>query len=515
MLRLLLLSHVAAPVAAAATFYVSSSAGDDSASGTTPDQAWATLGKAGEAVSGHNGSCTLLLSRDVQWLNDPLTITSSYKVSVGAYGATSLPQPLLQHSRSLTDEVSPCVGIKAPSVSVSDLHFSGCSRGLVLAGGRSAVEAVADAEVRSNVFLDIRTPFLRYTPPNPAWASAITLDGGFFRNLTVRNNVAVRIDTFFTSRATTDTMDLDSNTVQQCSGNCYSMGSGVGLTLRNSVFLRDTSTRLFMYGTTDVIVGGLKGSNSLIDNDFLARGEYQGGPDGCAFDFETAATGFVVKGNGFSQSWGAGIMIFGHETTSKNISLTNNLFDRCGCVQNRGDRGGVAVMCPNKNKPSGDLSQNTFFTLPGCPAINPAFKGCDSELVQTGNQIVDYTSEGAAKLVDIPQLSFNPPSPKDKDTSGVFNVIAVTTTPGATIRYTLDGSRPTATSPVMPVKGLNLPWPGPVVNVNVRGFKDGLTSSITNGALVELNYVLGRMAPGPLGPGGHKVGGFAGSVDVV
>ena len=70
-----------------------------------------------------------------------------------------------------------------------------------------------------------------------------------------------------------------------------------------------------MYGTTDIIVGGLKGTgNKVINTDFNARGEYQGGPDGCAFDFETGATGFEITGNYFYRSWGAGIMIFGEKT---------------------------------------------------------------------------------------------------------------------------------------------------------------------------------------------------------
>ena len=124
-----------------------------------------------------------------------------------------------------------------------------------------------------------------------------------------------------------------------------------------------------MYGTTDVIIGGLRGDNQLINNDFNQRGEYQGGPDGCAFDFETSADGFLVSGNTFSRSWGAGIMIFGHETTSKNITISDNVFDRSGCVQNRGDRGGISIMCPNGKRPTGVLEKNTFYTEPGCPAI--------------------------------------------------------------------------------------------------------------------------------------------------
>jgi hypothetical protein len=373
----------------------------------------------------------------------------------------------------------------------------------------------ANVWLASNIFADIRTPLLRYTPPNPQWAPAILLDGGAFANVTVTHNTAARIDVFFSSTAEVDRLDLDGNTAQQCSGNCYSLGRGVGLTLRNSVMLRDMSTRLFSYGTTDVIIGTISGANALIDNDFNRRGEYQGGPDGCAFDFETSASGFVVRGNTFSQSWGAGLMIFGHDTTSHDIQIVGNTFDRCGCVQNRGDRGAVGVMCPNRNKPSGNLSDNTFFTLPDCPAINTAFPGCDSELVQANNSISAYDQDAPGMVIE-PQLSFNPPAPTDTATHGLWNVVAVTSTPGATVRYTLDGSRPTEASPAMDsVKGINLPWPGPAVNVNVKAWKDGMVPSITNGALVELNYGFGRQAPGAgtAGPGGHHTGDLEGNLD--
>lgn len=40
----------------------------------------------------------------------------------------------------------------------------------------------------------------------------------------------------------------------------------------------------------------LSGNNSIEDTDFLRRGEYMGGPDGCAVDFETGLMGFTVKG---------------------------------------------------------------------------------------------------------------------------------------------------------------------------------------------------------------------------
>ena len=52
-------------------------------------------------------------------------------------------------------------------------------------------------------------------------------------------------------------------------------------------------------------MGSLSGDNRMVNNDFNARGEYTGGPDGCAFDFETAATGFLIANNTFYRSSGA------------------------------------------------------------------------------------------------------------------------------------------------------------------------------------------------------------------
>ena len=302
-LLLLVLSSFADAVSV--TYYVSPNKGSDvDNTGISSSSPWATVSTATERISAYlsassNGitSVSLLLERDSVFINDPLTIlshTSAAKISIGAYGNSSLPRPLLQQSRALVSLGTACIHINSPAgtgLTVQNIRFSGCSRGLVIAGNPSQTQKTTNVLISSNIFTDIRTPFLRYTPPNPKWAQAITLDGGNFENVTVKNNIGVRCDVFFESRAHVVNMELDSNTVQQCSGNCYNMGVGVGLTLRNSVFLRDMSTRLFSYGTTDVIIGTISGANALINNDFNRRGEYQGGPDGCAFDFETSATG--------------------------------------------------------------------------------------------------------------------------------------------------------------------------------------------------------------------------------
>lgn len=78
---------------------------------------------------------------------------------------------------------------------------------------------------------------------------------------------------------------------------------------------------------------------------------------------------FLQAGNTFYRSWGAGVMVFGHGTTSHNLTFVHNNFLYSGCVQALGDHASVALMCPNGNKPSGTVSYNKFINCPGVEAI--------------------------------------------------------------------------------------------------------------------------------------------------
>eukprot|EP00759_Apiculatamorpha_spiralis_P028711 PhF_6_TR31193/c1_g1_i1/m.45749 len=516
---------------AAITFYVSPSRGSNTNSGLSPTEAWETLEGASQQVANYlrnSGplSWTLLLERNSTFINDPLVLDGSvrmfgFSVMIADFGSPSLPLPLLQHSPSLNNLGDACLvvtnitGLRDSfngSLTIQNLHFSGCAQGITLASAPNGI--AVNVLLKGNVFMDINTPLLRYTPPNPMWAVAINLAGGNFENFTLQNNIAARIDVFFSSSAFVRTMNYNSNCVQSCGGNCVNFGIGVDLTLQDSVFLRDASTRLFEYGVTDIIVGGLTGYNSVLRTDFLQRGEYAGGPDGCCVDLETACEGFVVDNCVFSESWGSGIMIFGHASTSQNVTISNNVFWHAGCVQNRDDRGGIAVMCPGGFVPTGNLVNNTFYTCPNVPAIypNPSVPHCAASLNQTNTRI-----DPPQKMVDMPQLSFNPPDPVCTDMQGAYNVIGVTTTSGATIHYTLDGSRPTQDSPILPASGINIPWPGPAVAILLRAFKSDWIPSVTNGAILEANYFLCRStsSASERGPGGGIVGNLVGNIDSV
>ena len=197
-------------------------------------------------------------------------------------------------------------------------------------------------------------------------------------------------------------------------------------------------------------------------------------------------------------------MVFGHQTTSHNLSISNNVFVHDGCIQTRGDRAAIAFTCPNGNRASGKLHNNVFQTCTGkgvvAEAYNEAFPGCTSNWTKVGN-LIDDTS-AAAQVVAEPRLNV----PPTEAPISIIPVTAQSTTPGAIFRYTLDGSRPTEASPLMPTTGVPLYWPGPVVAINFRAFKEGMRPSVTNGVVLELNYPWpdpGQPPPPPARPPCH------------
>ena len=141
-------------------------------------------------------------------------------------------------------------------------------------------------------------------------------------------------------------------------------------------------------------------------------------------------------------------MVFGHETTSHDLNLTGNNFIYAGCVQPRGDRAGIAFMCPGGHKPNGTVANNNFATCNGVPAMSDQIPNCSrfvdcavtncsvreekaqqkvwghclfspnqtfvwlhlglcSEMIKTNNRIDD-----GLVFAEEPQISFSPPGPE-------------------------------------------------------------------------------------------------------
>ena len=317
------------------TVYHISSSGDDRAAGTSPTTAWRSLNRTLTTPLAQGDS--IRLERGSQWFDEVLRVPFLSGGALSAYGNTSLPRPRITVSRSASSDqgslLATCVELVAPrNVTISELHLQGCSTGMRI----DAVGASHNVVIEGIFFADILMNYADYSPGLARWAVALSLEGtGGLTNITVRGNVGVRMETFFRAASHVDGLTLQGNTVAQCGDNCVFIGDVKDLRMRDCVFLRDNPLNLFLYGTTDVIIGSASGDNEIVANDFYLRGEYEAGPDGCAIDFETSATGFVVANNTIFRSWGAGVMIFGHATASHGLEIVGNTFAYDGCVQVR------------------------------------------------------------------------------------------------------------------------------------------------------------------------------------
>ena len=68
--------------------------------------------------------------------------------------------------------------------------------------------------------------------------------------------------------------------------------------------------------------------------------------------------------------------------------------------------------------------------------------------------------------------------------------LASCVSPNVTLRYTMDGSRPTASSPEVPVAGVPIQWPGDSIVFNVKAFPvpgSDILPSVTNGELFSIH----------------------------
>ncbi len=176
--------------------------------------------------------------------------------------------------------------------------------------------------------------------------------------------------------------------------------------------------------------GTLDSSSMIINHEFGYRGEWSTDPDGCAIDFETNANGTIVRENYIYNSWGAGIMIFGHPPTQlpQNINIVNNIFVHDGCIQHHNDHGAIAFMRANT---SGVVSGNYFVRCEhlSVPIYNTnGQNGYLNNWKLVNNTIVNTT----AQIVDKPILYFNE-QVVDESVSGQQKVVLVSAKCGGNV----------------------------------------------------------------------------------
>ena len=528
------------------TLFVSSTTGSDSNSGASETAALASVQK---AVSRLQPGDTMLLRRGDAWtVEKTLEVggTGSNEswaggITIGAFGPAA-ERPLLTGTAATAatvgSELLRCVDVQG--IRISGISFANTENALNLIytqpGGQYTNVTIEDCHFRDIAWANFShraTGFEGDIEWIYGGGNAVRLvnsgresclppehpcDPPTLSGLAIKNNLFERVDMAFTSRvarvglaegarmgvSTVGTL-MEGNLFTQCSFNVVMIDAAVGFTLQRNVFLRNIPTglewgsrpvplgrpRLFGYGTTDLIIGFADASTVVRDNDFIQRGEYTGGPDGCAIDLETACHNLSIgPGNTFYHNVGASVNVFGHGgLTSQNFTLTGNAIIQNGCQQGKPP---YFAGNPDGGPASSDVGAVSFDLPGGSGHIrNNSIVRCVDESVPlwggppshqanwslTANTVLP-ASEEVGTIVAQPTLLH------DTRIKQWPNLIANTSTPGAVLHYTLDGSRPTETSPLWPpspsTAGAYALRTTPVL---VRAFKSGMLPSASEGVV--------------------------------
>lgn len=487
------------PLISAVDYYVSSSTGDDSASGTTPAAPWRTLSRAAASVGQGNVSLFLLAGDlfTVRTGGDAF-FQSASGLTLSSYGALDR-RPILQ--RPFDSAAGPTLTFdNCTDVAVRGLEVRGGEMGVVFtfgAGGAGPASYDGNLEVSDCFFEGIRG--LNYNPSSGNWwGAAVALAAGrwpiLIRNVRVANNIVNGSDTFFKNevpwvewtRAEVSGLEIENNSLLHCGYNTLFLDSVSFVTVSNNVFLANTPPQNFLYGTTDIIMGTLNASVTLKGNEMSRRGEYQpGGPDGCAVDFETNATGVRFIDNYVSHAFGAGVMVFGHaDDSNTQLVMESNRFLFNGCLQTSGDHGGIAFM---HKRSSGNLTGNVMATCAGVPLLMD-----DGDPGLPGWEIFNNTVDGQGGVtlaVAAPPVVAGAPQP-----DGGLLVTAAHPQPDAVVLRYSSGGRPGPTSPVFPTSGILLPPGWRALALFVKAFPLPVGGGVVG---VESESAGGVFAPAP------------------
>jgi len=491
--------------------FVSTRAGNDVNPGTK-DHPVRSLARASQWLLTNGidtSTCRVLLERGSLWVGETLELHNS-SIIVSTYGSGELA-PTIAHAPSFLANWS--VGVAAYSVSnvsIAGIQFVGSTAGIIFfydePSNTNQQHLQGQLTVEHCVFRDIRGPDQAYpvNSGNPGGGVAIAVVTNTLRapgarnatvsNVVVRNNVALRVDSLWNQiwhdrmHSFLTNVNLDGNTASQCGFNCVGFLTGTHLILQNSVFMDHSSYRFSPYGVTDLIIGSLDETSAVVNNEFTGRGVFPGEADGCAIDFETFANGTLVANNTFAHNWGAGVNVYGaHGAGCVNLRFEHNVFIKNGCLTTRADRGGIEYNhCPQALLPTGVIVANIFKSCTNATAIIT----CDG---WTGEIHSNSINDPDVCVSQPPLISTGPTRPGTHALQ-IHVQLTPMTSRDARIRYTIDGSRPTESSPELNVnastgvsEGIFPTWPAKPRAFIFRTFEKGCIASPASGVVMELD----------------------------
>ena len=483
-----------------AEYFVSSSKGADSNSGESAAAPWQSLTRALQGVA--PGDSLYLRAGDIWNVSAPLVLTrwgsgvrdgSLPDTVLGLYldgqSDPNTPRPWVRRAAGGAGPVLICVD--CAGLAVRGLEVSGGEQGLLFS--YSEPSPFWGAITVSDCFIhDIRGLAGGGDPDRWGTALGFNLLNSSARtdvvatNISILGNIFNASDVAYQNCITAQThgfcvwpnggvggyVNLDGvvfsgNLVNHVAYNAAFFAFTRNTRIAGNTWLDNVPLGLFPLGTTDIIFGEVDASVSFVDNEIANRGEFVGGPDGCGVDLEDSSAGVVLSDNYISRTVGAGIMLFaGTGAGNKNISLLRNTLLLDGCNQSSGDHGVLAFLHAGQ---TGLVADNVLAACPG----KAVFVGDTSGFTLRNNTVLNGSAVSTS-VVATPIVAV-----QSAGTKGSVLVSASCSTPGATLHYTVDGSRPTGNSDVWPTGGVEIH--GRATAVLVKAFGPGLVESAVAG----------------------------------
>ena len=476
---LILALNLSKPLIVSGTrYYVSQTSGSNNWDGKAPvwdgtHGPWKTLLKA-SSITYQPGDSLLLKCGDI-W-SETLSLkgdgTPKHPITVASYGKGERP-----YIKLTKGYYNSCIIVdKGQGYTFKGIEMGYSHYGINLAMDYSTHTVYDYFRIEDCFFHDIENssfPAIKGELSPWAWAiyrNPLHSTDVNVKNVLIKNCFAMRCQGFYNENYahSQENVLFDGCTIAYGHYNNLYQSKGKNFDIRNCVFVYAFPPKYWPYGNTHIVAGNCEGDagevrNEVINCEFGWTGDYAGGVDGCAYDYEYNNSGMTFQNNYVHNTFGEAIL-FMSSVKQDNLLLDNNIF-RNNVVYNK--RFNSYISLPGSVRGSGTISNNKFFLLPE----RVAFSEKPKSFTFIGND-----ENAVGEFVEIPKIT------GIQYGEGTRTYTLSCDTSDAVIRYTTDGSIPVSSS----TKYTGSITFDKTCVLNVKAFKKNCYNSYTNSLVIEM-----------------------------
>ncbi|MDG0813788.1 GDSL-type esterase/lipase family protein [Cohnella rhizosphaerae] len=460
------------------TYYVSQTNGNDGYDGLAPEWdgvhgPWKTLDKASDRTY-TEGDAIKLKSGDA-W-NEQLTLRGSGSaanpITITSYGTGN--RPYIYRNDGVDEEA---IRIdNGDGYRIAGLEIGHARRGLRIIADGNTKPRFEFYRIEDNYFHDIANAGGSLPGEEGTAIDLVTVPGvkPTFANIAIKNNIFRKTEISYIMWSDgvgprQEDVTIEGSTFIENGRNQVFQWSGKNVDVLNNLFYYNYPRKYFGVGLTSVLTEHLSGEsgvyNEVDGNEFGWAGTYPGDHDGTAYDFEKSGDYIHFTNNFIHDAYRYGAMFMGGQVFNELLFADNTFKDNALGTQDSP----FHIWLRADNTGSGAFEGNRFYG----PAGIAGFDQKPSSFTYANNAD-PAVSPGFAAMPLVTDIQASAPD------SRTYTFQSATW--GAQLRYTLDGSVPTAGS-MLYAEPITVTDRSTVVNV--KAFATGMNPSKTNMVLAD------------------------------